>query len=187
MLSKWVNTNRRSSLYIWIFLFHDVAYHKFISLDVYKGDIDSIVSHWNPSADSVSPALNNSKSGNPCTHNSLGNNKARKFNSPGTCPVTRKYSVTAYMHALPLRVAPMPAARYYLNGGLPTCLILIIHQEYMVIVYWCAFCKPNMVSVSILVEYTLSEIESESLKNWWDIKKTTKGCLVIILTAHSSV
>ena len=57
------------------------------------------------------------------------------------------------MHALPLRVAPMPAVRYDHNGGLPTCIRVIIYQEYMVIVYWCFFfCKPDMVSVSILVE-----------------------------------
>ena len=41
------------------------------------------------------------------------------------------------MHAIPLRVAPMPAVRYDLNGGLPTCIRLIIYQEYMVIVYCC--------------------------------------------------
>ena len=57
------------------------------------------------------------------------------------------------VHAIPLRVAPMPAVRYDLNGGLPTCIRLIIYQEYMVIVYWYVFfCKPDMISVSILVE-----------------------------------
>ena len=56
------------------------------------------------------------------------------------------------VHAIPLRVAPMPAVfRYDLNGGLPTCIRFIIYQEYMVIVYY-VFCKPDMVSVSILVE-----------------------------------
>ena len=56
------------------------------------------------------------------------------------------------VHAIPLRVAPMPAVRYDLNGGLPTCIRFIIYQEYMVIVYCYVFCKPDMVSVSILVE-----------------------------------
>ena len=56
------------------------------------------------------------------------------------------------VHAIPLRVAPMPAVRYDLNGGLPTCIRLIVYQEYMVIVYCYVFCKPDMVSVSILVE-----------------------------------
>ena len=46
----------------------------------------------------------------------------------------------------------MPVVRYDLNGGLSTYIRLIIYQEYMVIVYWCFFCKPDMVSVSILVE-----------------------------------
>ena len=46
----------------------------------------------------------------------------------------------------------MPAVRYDLNGGLPTCIRFIIYQEYMVIVYCYVFCKPDMVSVSILVE-----------------------------------
>ena len=39
------------------------------------------------------------------------------------------------VHAIPLRVAPMPAVRYDLNGGLRTCIRFIIYQEYMVIVY----------------------------------------------------
>ena len=55
------------------------------------------------------------------------------------------------VHAIPLRVAPMPAVRYDLNGGLPMCIRFIIYQEYIVIVYW-FFCKPDMVYVSILVE-----------------------------------
>ena len=41
------------------------------------------------------------------------------------------------VHALSLGVAPMPAARYDLNGGLLTCLRFIIYREYLVIVYWC--------------------------------------------------
>ena len=56
------------------------------------------------------------------------------------------------VHAIPLRVAPMPAVRYDPNGGLPTCIRFIIYHEYMVIVYCYVFCKPDMVSVSILVE-----------------------------------
>ena len=56
------------------------------------------------------------------------------------------------VHTLPLRVAPMSAVRYDLNGGLPTCIIVIIYPEYMVIIYWWFFCKPDMVSVSVLVE-----------------------------------
>ena len=56
------------------------------------------------------------------------------------------------LHVLPLRLAPMSVVRYYLIGGLPTCIRLITYQEYMVIVCWCVFCKPHMVSVSSLVE-----------------------------------
>ena len=56
------------------------------------------------------------------------------------------------LHAIPLRVAPMPAVRYDLNWGLPMCIRFIIYQEYMVIVYYSGFYKPDMVSVSILVE-----------------------------------
>ena len=44
------------------------------------------------------------------------------------------------------------AVRCDLNRGLPTCIRFIIYQEYMVIVYYYVFCKPDMVSVSILVE-----------------------------------
>ena len=40
------------------------------------------------------------------------------------------------VHDVPLRVAPMPAVRYDLNGGLPTCIRFIIYLEHMVIVYW---------------------------------------------------
>ena len=47
--------------------------------------------------------------------------------------------ISMRVHALPLRVAPMPAVRYDLNGGLPTCIRLIIYQEYMAILYWCVF------------------------------------------------
>ena len=60
--------------------------------------------------------------------------------------------ISLRVHAIPLRVAPMPAVRCDLNGGLPTCIRFIIYQEYMVIVYCYFFCKPDMVSVSILVE-----------------------------------
>ena len=42
------------------------------------------------------------------------------------------------VHALPLRVASMPAVRFDLNGSLLTCLYFIIHQEYNVI---CIFAK----------------------------------------------
>ena len=58
--------------------------------------------------------------------------------SSGSCIM---YSLSLRMHALPLWVAPMPAIRSDLNGGVPTCLRFIIYQEYMVIVYWCAFCN----------------------------------------------
>ena len=60
--------------------------------------------------------------------------------------------ISLRVHVIPLRVAPMPAVRCDLNGGLPTCIRFIIYQEYMVIVYCYVFCKPDMVSVSILVE-----------------------------------
>ena len=43
------------------------------------------------------------------------------------------------VHAIPLRVAPMPAVRYDLNGGLPTFIRFIIYQEYMAIVYCYVF------------------------------------------------
>ena len=36
-------------------------------------------------------------------------------------------------HAFPFRVASMPAVRYDLSGGLPTCLWLFIYQDYSVI------------------------------------------------------
>ena len=41
------------------------------------------------------------------------------------------YTTTA--HAFPFRVAFMPAVRYDLSGGLPTCLWLFIYQDYSVI------------------------------------------------------
>ena len=44
-------------------------------------------------------------------------------------------SLSLRVRALPLRVTSMPAVRYDLNGGLPTCIRFIIYQEYMVIVY----------------------------------------------------
>ena len=37
------------------------------------------------------------------------------------------------VHALPFRLASMPAVRFDLNGGLLTCLYFIIYQEYNVI------------------------------------------------------
>ena len=43
------------------------------------------------------------------------------------------------VHAIPLRMTPMPAVRYDLNGGFPTCIRFIIYQEYMVIVYCYVF------------------------------------------------
>ena len=36
-------------------------------------------------------------------------------------------------HAFPFQVASMPAVRYDLSGGLPTCLCLFIYQDYSVI------------------------------------------------------
>ena len=47
--------------------------------------------------------------------------------------------ISLRVHAIPLRVAPMPAVWYDLNGGLPTCIRFIIYQEYMVIVYCYVF------------------------------------------------
>ena len=41
--------------------------------------------------------------------------------------------LSLHVHALRLRVALMPAVRYDLNGGLPTCPRFIIYQEYLVI------------------------------------------------------
>ena len=61
--------------------------------------------------------------------------------------------ISLRVHALPIRVAPMPAVKYDLNGGLPTSLRFIIYQEYMVIAYW-SFLKLDLVSVSILIEQT---------------------------------
>ena len=45
------------------------------------------------------------------------------------------YILSLHVHALPLRVAPIPAVKYDLNGGLPTCIRFITYQEYMIIVY----------------------------------------------------
>ena len=45
--------------------------------------------------------------------------------------------LSLHMHALPFQMAPMPAVRYDLNGGLQMCLRSIIYQEYLVIVCWC--------------------------------------------------
>ena len=73
----------------------------------------------------------------------------------GTHPIVRKLHyvfLSLPVHAIPLPVAPMPAVRYDLNGGLQTCIRFIIYQEYMVIVCCYVFCKPDMVFVSILVE-----------------------------------
>ena len=54
----------------------------------------------------------------------------------GTHPDIRKLLVFSLcVHALPLWVAPMPAVKYDLNGGLPTSLRFTIYQEYMVIAY----------------------------------------------------
>ena len=64
--------------------------------------------------------------------------------------------ISLRVHAIPLRVAPMPAVRCDLNGGLPTCIRFIIYQEYMVIVYCYVFCKPDMVSVFWLNKHCLS-------------------------------
>ena len=47
--------------------------------------------------------------------------------------------ISLRVHAIPLRVAPMPAVRYDLNGCVKTCIRFIIYQEYMVIVYCCVF------------------------------------------------
>ena len=45
---------------------------------------------------------------------------------------TSKLRITT-AHAFPYRVASMPAVRYDLSGGLPTCLWLFIYQDYSVI------------------------------------------------------
>ena len=68
------------------------------------------------------------------------------------------YSIIAFP------VASMPAVRYDLNGGLPTCLwydSLYIRIIWLLLCLW-NLCKPDMVPVSIYVEYILSESESES-------------------------
>ena len=46
---------------------------------------------------------------------------------------------TIAAHALPFRVASMPAVRYDLSGGLPTYLELFVYQDYSVI---CISKKP---------------------------------------------
>ena len=53
--------------------------------------------------------------------------------------ICHKLNMTLYcasittVHAFPFRVAFMPAVRYDLSGGLPTCLWLFIYQDYSVI------------------------------------------------------
>ena len=53
--------------------------------------------------------------------------------------ICHKLNMTLYcasittVHAFPFRVASMPAVRYDLSGGLPTCLWLFIYQDYSVI------------------------------------------------------
>ena len=53
--------------------------------------------------------------------------------------ICHKLNMTLYcasittVHAFPFRVASMPAVRYDLSGGLPTCLWLFIYQHYSVI------------------------------------------------------
>ena len=63
------------------------------------------------------------------------------------------YSITA-VYALPFRVAPIPAVRYDLNGGLPTCLW---YDSLYIRIIWLLLCllnlcKPDMVPVSSYVE-----------------------------------
>ena len=59
--------------------------------------------------------------------------------------------ISLRVHAISLRVAPMPAVRCDLNGGLPTCIRFIIYQEYMVIVYFYVFCLSLSLSLSLLL------------------------------------
>ena len=47
--------------------------------------------------------------------------------------ITLYCASTTTAHAFPFRVASMPAVRYDLSGGLPTCLWLFIYQDYSVI------------------------------------------------------
>ena len=63
------------------------------------------------------------------------------------------YSIIA-VYALPSRVATMPAVRYDVNGGLPTCLwyhSLYTRIIWLLLCFW-NICKPDMVPVSIYVE-----------------------------------
>ena len=47
--------------------------------------------------------------------------------------ITLYCASTTTAHTFPFRVASMPAVRYDLSGGLPTCLWLFIYQDYSVI------------------------------------------------------
>ena len=61
---------------------------------------------------------------------------------PWDAPHRQKFAlciISLRVHAIPLRVALMPAVRYNLNGGLPTCIRFIIYQQYMVIAYCYVF------------------------------------------------
>ena len=55
-------------------------------------------------------------------------------------------------HAFPFRVASMPAVRYNLSGGLPSCLWLFIYQDLVLFVFLRNSYKPDMVLVYIFVE-----------------------------------
>ena len=70
---------------------------------------------------------------------------------------------TNIINALPFRVASTPAVRSDLNGGFPTCLwcdSLHIRIIWLLVYLW-NLCKPDMVLISIYVEYILSESEFE--------------------------
>ena len=67
------------------------------------------------------------------------------------------------VHVLIYRLASMPAVRFYLNGGLLTCLFFIINHGYNVIfVFLSIACKPDMILVFFMLNKPLSESESDS-------------------------
>ena len=87
------------------------------------------------------------------------------------------------VHAIPLRVAPMPAVRYDLNGGLPTCIRFIIYQEYMVIIY-CYVFFVNLIWYLYLFwlnKHCLSLSESESCFQYF---KRISSVLVVACNRH---
>ena len=55
-------------------------------------------------------------------------------------------------HAFPFRVASMPAVRYDLSGGLPTCLWLFIYQDYSVI------CISKSLSLSLSLRHSSIQV-----------------------------